>query len=83
MLQPTPPAKLPLLDLLIRGSDAVRRDVAKPRALRDVVHAPVTDVARVVVQPAVRGVAPVELAGGEFAPGGYASCVRGGYRRGG
>ena len=75
--------KLPLINLLIRSGHAVRRDVAETRALRDVVHAPVADVARVVVQPAVRGVPPVELAGGEFAPGGYASCVRGGYRRGG
>ena len=37
--------KLTFLNLLIRSGHAVRRDVAKPRALRDIVHAPVADVA--------------------------------------
>ena len=60
--------ELPLRHFLIRSGHAIRRDVAEPRALLHVVHVIVAEVARVVVQPAVSGVAPVQLAGGEFAP---------------
>ena len=60
--------ELPLRHFLIRSGHAIGRDVAEPRALRDVVNVPVAEVPRVVVQSAVSGVAPVELAGAEFAP---------------
>ena len=76
MLQPASPVKLTLFNLLIRRGNAVGRDVAQAGALLDVVHAPVADVARVVVQATVRGVPLVDLAWGEFAPRGHAGCVR-------
>jgi hypothetical protein len=45
VLQPASPGEVAVFHLLIRGGNAVGRDVAKPRALLDIVHAPVTNIA--------------------------------------
>jgi hypothetical protein len=76
VLQPASSVEVAVFNFLIRGGNAVGRDIAEIRALFDIVHAPVADVAGIIVQAAVGGVPFVDLAWGELAPRGYASCVR-------